>query len=66
VLVTTTTFPHPASVVLAQEVYDVNENRKVGALVQKDYQTVTACRVESTNCTSKPEFERLVQQYLID
>ncbi len=66
VLVTTTTFPHPAQVVMSHGMYDVNENARVGVLVLKDFQTVTACEVAGTKCTSKAEFESMARDYLVE
>jgi hypothetical protein len=67
VLVTTTTFPAPkAQIIQSNGIFDVNENRRIGVLVQKDFQTVTACDVEGTKCSSKAEFESMVRDYLVE
>jgi hypothetical protein len=60
-------FPPPrAQVLRTNEIYDVNENRKVGVLVQKDLQAVTACNVEGNTCTTKAEFETMARDYLVE
>ena len=67
VLVTTTTFPRPhAQIVQGNALWDVNENRQVGVLVRKDLQTVTACKVDGTECTTKAEFESMARDYLVE
>jgi len=60
-------FPPPhAQVLRTHELYDVNENRKVGVLVQKDLAAITACNVEGTKCTTQEEFEAMVRGYLVE
>lgn len=70
VLVTTTTATSPrpphAQVVMMHAIYDVSENRRVGVLVQKDLQTVTACEAEGTKCASEAEFASRERDYLTE
>src|SRR5262249_11283923 len=67
VLDTITSFPAPhAQVVRTDALWDVNENRRVGVLVQKDMQTVTACDVEGTKCATKDEFEGMARHYMTE
>jgi hypothetical protein len=67
VLDSMTSFPPPhAQVLRTHELYDVNENRKVGVLVQKDLQAITACNVEGNACTTQAEFETMARGYLVE
>jgi hypothetical protein len=66
VLETSTTFPRPAQLITNHAIYNVNENRRVGFLVDKNFQTVTACQVEGTKCASKDEFESRTRDYLVE
>jgi len=66
VLETSTTFPRPAQLITNHAIYNVNENRRVGVLVDKNFEIVTACEVEGTKCGSKAEFEALARDYLVE
>lgn len=60
-------FPPPhAQIIRTHEIYDVNENRKLGVIVQKDLRTITACNVEGTACTTQEEFETMARGYLVE
>jgi hypothetical protein len=62
-----TTFPRPhAQVVQTDSIWDVNENRRIGVLVQKDLQKVTACNTDGHECSSKSEFEDMAREYLAE
>jgi hypothetical protein len=62
-----TTFPPPHGQTLQTDsLWDVNENRQVGALVQKDLQKVTACNADGRECSSKAEFEHMARDYLVE
>ena len=62
-----TTFPSPhAQVIQTNSIWDVNENRRIGVLVQKDLQKVTACNTDGRECSSKSEFEDMARKYLVE
>ena len=46
------------------EIWNVNENRRMGVLVQKDLTRVTACEVRGRKCATKEEFEGLIDDFL--
>jgi hypothetical protein len=61
-----TTFPNPhAQIIQTDSIWEVNENRRVGVLVQQDLKRVTACNVDAREC-SKSEFEGMTREYLAD
>jgi len=69
VTTTTTTSPRPphAQVVERRAIYDVNENRRIGVLVQKmGLQTLTACEVDGAKCASEAEFANMARDYLTE
>ena len=64
---TMTALPGPhSSTILTNSIWDVNENRQVGVLVQKDFKEVTACTIDGRKCSSKPEFEVAARTYMVE
>jgi hypothetical protein len=66
-LTDTTFFPAPhAQIIQTDSIWNVNENRKVGVMVQKDYKKITACNTDGRECGSKSEFEDMARTYLAE
>jgi hypothetical protein len=59
----------PGQTLQTSELWDVNENRKVGGIVQKLFEAahnLTSCDVEESQCASKAEFEGMIRGYLVE
>jgi hypothetical protein len=52
--------------VQSNELYDVNENSRIGAYIIADFSRVTACEFGGAKCRTADEWKTLARPYLVD